>query len=476
MDYEDRAGSPRAIRKAKLAKQQERERKKRDDKRRNQNMHQSNGESRPISARKPKDDSTQPLMASPSHSKSTDDGQFVYDGPEFFDNQENIPNITTIQIQQVTQGCSKTESDDEEIETIRMDPVKSRKKKSKDKAAPVPVFFTPSRRRSPNDTGAEEEEEDEEEKKEEEDEQMEVKNIPTVTEAEGTSNRNSIPTTETTTNKNNELNTGGAVAGGLAIDPLDNLEEFVFCPAPQGVTIKCRITRDKKGVDRNIFPTYFLHMERDDGKKVFLLAGRKRKKSKTSNYLISVDPTDLSRDGESFVGKLRSNMLGTHFTIFDSGESPKAGISYNSEKCRRELVAIIYEPNVFGFKGPRRMTVVIPGMDTNCERIEVRPQTENHSLVERWKQKQVNNLIELHNKTPVWNDDTQSYVLNFHGRVTQASVKNFQIVPDNDVDYMVMQFGRVAEDVFTMDYKYPMCALQAFGIALSSFDGKLACE
>lgn len=37
----------------------------------------------------------------------------------------------------------------------------------------------------------------------------------------------------------------------------------------------------------------------------FLLAGRKRKKSKTSNYLISVDATDLSREGESFVGKLR---------------------------------------------------------------------------------------------------------------------------------------------------------------------------
>lgn len=32
----------------------------------------------------------------------------------------------------------------------------------------------------------------------------------------------------------------------------------------------------------------------------------------------------------------------------------------------------------------------------------------------------------------VWNDDTQSYVLNFHGRVTQASVKNFQIVHEND--------------------------------------------
>lgn len=43
-------------------------------------------------------------------------------------------------------------------------------------------------------------------------------------------------------------------------------------------------------------------------------------------------------------------------------------------------------------------------------------------------------------------------------------------------DYIVMQFGRVAEDVFTLDYNYPLCALQAFAIGLSSFDSKLVCE
>ncbi|XP_009954768.1 PREDICTED: tubby-related protein 1-like, partial [Leptosomus discolor] len=84
---------------------------------------------------------------------------------------------------------------------------------------------------------------------------------------------------------------------------VDNLEEFVLRPAPQGVTIKCRVTRDKKGMDRGLYPTYSLHLDND--KKVFLLAGRKRKKSKTSNYLISIDPTDLSRGGENFIGKLR---------------------------------------------------------------------------------------------------------------------------------------------------------------------------
>uniref|UniRef100_A0A4W3GDA7 Tubby C-terminal domain-containing protein n=1 Tax=Callorhinchus milii TaxID=7868 RepID=A0A4W3GDA7_CALMI len=58
-------------------------------------------------------------------------------------------------------------------------------------------------------------------------------------------------------------------------------------------------------MDKGIYPTYYLHLERDDGKKIFLMAGRKRKKSKTSNYLISTDPTNLSRDGDSFIGKLR---------------------------------------------------------------------------------------------------------------------------------------------------------------------------
>uniref|UniRef100_A0A8D0EDH2 Tubby-like protein n=1 Tax=Salvator merianae TaxID=96440 RepID=A0A8D0EDH2_SALMN len=258
---------------------------------------------------------------------------------------------------------------------------------------------------------------------------------------------------------------------------VENLEEFVLRPAPRGLTLKCRITRDKKGMDRGLFPTYYMHLERDDNRKVFLLAGRKRKKSKTSNYLISIDPTDLSREGESFVGKLRSNLMGTKFTVYDHGVSPfKAQGLVEKAHTRHELAAICYETNVLGFKGPRKMSVIIPGMNLNHQRIPIRPRNEQESLLAKWQSRNMENLIELHNKAPVWNDDTQSYVLNFHGRVTQASVKNFQIVHENDLDYIVMQFGRVAEDVFTLDFNYPLCALQAFAIGLSSFDSKLACE
>ncbi|KAF4526540.1 hypothetical protein B566_EDAN009898 [Ephemera danica] len=162
---------------------------------------------------------------------------------------------------------------------------------------------------------------------------------------------------------------------------LGNLEQFSVEPAPQGALVKCRITRDRKGMDRGLFPTYFLHLERDDGKKVFLLAGRKRKKSATSNYLISTDPTDLSRGGESYVGKLRSNLLGTHFTIYDNGHSPRRTGASERNSPRQELCAVVYETNVLGFKGPRKMTVILPGMTPDHRRVPFSPQTDADGLL-----------------------------------------------------------------------------------------------
>ncbi|XP_032092794.1 tubby-related protein 2 [Thamnophis elegans] len=258
---------------------------------------------------------------------------------------------------------------------------------------------------------------------------------------------------------------------------MDDIEEFVLQPAPKGHIIQCRITRDRKGMDKGIFPFYYLHLEMENGKKRFLMSGRKRKKSKTSNYLISLDPIDLSRGGENFIGKVRSNMLGTKFTVFDNGINPeKKPFVPETAHLRQELVAICYETNVLGFRGPRKMTVIIPGMNSENERICIQPKNEHETLLLRYQNRNMQNLIKLQNKVPAWNEETQSYVLNFHGRVTQASVKNFQIISEDDPDYIVLQFGRVASDVFTMDYRFPLCGLQAFAICLSSFDGKLACE
>lgn len=265
--------------------------------------------------------------------------------------------------------------------------------------------------------------------------------------------------------------------GLIVIDKLiQNIPDAVLKPPPDGATIKCRITRDKQGIDKSFFPTYYLHLEWNGETKLFLLAARKRKRSRSSNYVISFDPTDLSRGGDTFIAKLRSNFVGTSFITYGSGSRPHSSNNRRSNKQREEFVAVQYEANVLGFKGPRRMNVIIPAMTPERERIKVIPTNNSEALLERFRVKDLKNLLNLYNKQPVWSEDTQAYVLNFHGRVTQASVKNFQLVHSADEDYVIMQFGRISDDVFTMDYSFPMCALQAFAIALSSFDSKLACE
>ena len=49
-------------------------------------------------------------------------------------------------------------------------------------------------------------------------------------------------------------------------------------------------------------------------------------------------------------------------------------------------------------------------------------------MLERYKAAVNDNDVQiLKNKPPKWNEQVGAYVLNFNGRVTRASVKNFQL-------------------------------------------------
>lgn len=105
-----------------------------------------------------------------------------------------------------------------------------------------------------------------------------------------------------------------------------------------------------------------------------------------------------------------------------------------------------------------------------------RPLHKDEEMLTRAKRRPGKDLRYLINKPPRWNDQVGAYVLNFNGRVTMASVKNFQLVEPEDQNHLILQFGRVGKDEFNMDVQWPMSILQAFAITLSSFDSKLACD
>jgi len=254
-----------------------------------------------------------------------------------------------------------------------------------------------------------------------------------------------------------------------AVD-MSDLCSFLRTPVPKNITLQCYILRNKEGANK-LHPMYELYLTETDE---FFLAGRKRSWNKTSNYVISLDKESMEKDSLSYLGKLRSNFLGTEFVLYDNGLNPEKNQAASARSVRKELAGVVYQSNILGSRGPRKMHVLLPktrGKDT-----EVFRPPHSTGIIDSFKEGNLNQLHVIANRPPKWNEQVGAYVLNFNGRVTMASVKNFQLIFEEDDEDVKLQFGRVGKDKFTMDVKHPLTAFQAFAICLSSFDYKLACE
>jgi tubby-related protein 1 len=249
---------------------------------------------------------------------------------------------------------------------------------------------------------------------------------------------------------------------------------FVSKPAPKEYgMIRCCITRDTSGLNK-IFPRYYLWHEEANKAQTFLMSAKKRKKNRTSNYTMSLAQDDMKKDSGSFHGKVRANFLGTEFSIFDKGDNPTS--KNVDSKARHMLGAVMYEANLIGSKGPRKITVLVPDVDANDQPLEFPQVTDKHPLIEKYKEGNWQKMKVLKNKNPVYSESAKAYVLNFEGRCAQASVKNFQLVEPENQNLIYIQMGKIDNNKFTLDFRFPVSAMQAFAVALSSFDSKIACE
>jgi len=59
-----------------------------------------------------------------------------------------------------------------------------------------------------------------------------------------------------------------------------------------------------------MWPKYTLQLT--DGRN-YLLTGKKRAMNQTSNYMITMEQSQFEKDQEGYLGKVRSNFLGTEF-------------------------------------------------------------------------------------------------------------------------------------------------------------------
>ncbi|GMH01028.1 hypothetical protein Nepgr_002867 [Nepenthes gracilis] len=310
-------------------------------------------------------------------------------------------------------------------------------------------------------------------------------------------------------------------------------------PGPQDGTIQCFIKRDKSNMTYHLFLCLSPALLVENGK--FLLCAKRTRRTTCTEYVISMDADNISRSSISYIGKVRSNFLGTKFIISDTqppyNSSPSAAPGRTSRRFYSRKVSpkvpngnyniaqVTYELNVLGTRGPRRMLCVMHSIPASALEpggsVPGQPEFLSHSLEDSFRSASFSKSIDrsaeftsshfsdiagpreeevegedkplvLRNKAPRWHEQLQCWCLNFRGRVTIASVKNFQLIAGSTQpaagapttaqptqsyhDKVLLQFGKVGKDIFTMDYRYPLSAFQAFTICLSSFDTKLACE
>ncbi|KAH9260545.1 hypothetical protein BASA81_001012 [Batrachochytrium salamandrivorans] len=230
---------------------------------------------------------------------------------------------------------------------------------------------------------------------------------------------------------------------------------------------------------------------------------------------------DFERESDNFLGHLQCGLSGLDH------------LGYSADVTKGELCCVQYNQNRIGRGvGPRKMRVCFPKpeLDPTVDRDgldqeegneegdddsqlvaaataaasgylaghrQVRTPKDSLSMVLRDQEDNATGEVDTScligkNKEPYWLESIMAYSLDFHGRVTLPSNKNFILmippgtrpvdapaIPGDTQDANVcLQFGKVddtVQDCYTMDVAYPLSVLQASMICLSACDRKLAC-
>ncbi|RLN60798.1 hypothetical protein BBJ28_00022407 [Nothophytophthora sp. Chile5] len=215
----------------------------------------------------------------------------------------------------------------------------------------------------------------------------------------------------------------------------------------------------------------------------FLLMAEKQRKNRTSNYhvfdmtrsaALSSKPTKKSGN---YIGKLRSNF------------SKKKNVLVGNFSRKTELGAVIFGGSSNSSE-PRRLTVILPPLSKRQEiegltvgdssssfsmLIDLYQSTTGVDMAVAHSPLSPGSLAIFENKEPVF--ENGFYRLNFNGRVSVPSVKNFQLVraqtetPTKNSDRPVfLQFGKVDDKKFHLDFRAPLTPIQAFATALAQFN------
>ena len=207
---------------------------------------------------------------------------------------------------------------------------------------------------------------------------------------------------------------------------------FILTPPPQGSTIRCKIICQK-----GIFNQYSFYLEDANRNDILLMKTHRLVTTHVKQVITCVD-REAYGSSEIQCAKIKSNISRKKFKL----ELENSVASKN----QNEILNISFKSNI---SEPRRIfanTSLCAGLKGN-----------DHIVTYFFK-----------NRQPYYDFQQKKFVLDYCGRARQSSKNNFQIVDESYPDDIILQLGKVETGWYNCDFAFPLCALQAFGFALSS--------
>ncbi|KAL4466569.1 hypothetical protein ABPG72_010620 [Tetrahymena utriculariae] len=185
-------------------------------------------------------------------------------------------------------------------------------------------------------------------------------------------------------------------------------------------------------------------------------------------YSQYVDTSKYQKYEYNYVGYIDRNYWGTEFVLYNQGYQSKSS-TLDKEMVLNNQRDLSYQLLRYFLKGEyyqdKTYSIKI-NYETNIMAEQPRKFT---AKVFNYKE---NKFIDLKSLDPIYNQETQTYQLNFYGRAKKASARNFQVQDINDEDQIFLLHGKNTKNSFSVDFSYPLNILQAFTFSIVSISKK----
>lgn len=266
------------------------------------------------------------------------------------------------------------------------------------------------------------------------------------------------------------------------------LKNLTTAPSKDAVDLQqCILRRVRTTLLEKMYPTYECY---DSDGRLLMIA--KKMKLGAAYNIYGVEETSTPADAslspkktEFHIGKLKG-VTNDNYVLYNFDTDP-------TEICVINLDRVVSANNNTDYV-PRQLTIALPqvnkenkcignivgkagdkGENTGTSLIESLAVALSNEKYNETEPVPLEPLI-FKTKCPYLKDG--KYYLNFHGRVKLGSLKNFQLVAGHQTKHqetrlytdLSMQFGKLSNDDFNMDFKYPLNYMQALAIALTQFE------